>query len=197
MTGESFAQFLFSEDCMVWRQAVYDGAEIATDRVWELVKLLQGGYTLNSKIDRYDTVAHLLTRALRGQVGPARAFHPAGGRRMADGANWKGFINVSLTREDKQAIKELAGDLDALITWAGELITEGYMLSVKHDSHSNGPMVSLKCVDPENVDYGWAVTSRHSDVFVAWATAYYKHTVLLADGWTAYAPKVDEDGTWD
>lgn len=109
---------------------------------------------------------------------------------------FKGFVNVRLTDQDKATILEVDRPVESLMEDFGALIYSGYKLSLNYDRYSGAQQATLTCVDPECSNYGYAISARHPDLALALATLLYKHFDATAGVWTS-ASTQPIDRSWD
>ncbi len=101
--------------------------------------------------------------------------------------NFRGFINYTLTEDDKAAVKRIEfSDADA-ISWLEKSVDSGYKLTINYDSYNH----CFSCLgtrsDREHPDYGILLNGRGSTVAKAirqWM--YLKDTVIGDDDWSAW-----------
>lgn len=109
---------------------------------------------------------------------------------------FRGFVNVRLSDQDKQAIGAIDQPLGDLMETLGALILSGYKLSISYDRYSSAVQISLTCTDPQSGNYGYAISARHPDLALALVTLVYKHFDLLGMDWSnAHNEMVDR--SWD
>jgi len=107
--------------------------------------------------------------------------------------SWKGFINCELSPEDKITLKTT----DILQTYpvettVEELVSLGYKLSQSKDWKNDSYLASLTDNAPDSPTNGYCLTARGGTPAKAMAALFYKHFVLLEDGWETPAEKDDE-----
>lgn len=111
---------------------------------------------------------------------------------------FKGFINIKLTPEDKEALIASVGETDtsALIENAAALLYEGYKLSFAYDTTSGSIQATLACWKAGHPDCGYAISSRHPDFVTALHSLLHKHFNVTHECWTEFSPPAPV-ATWD
>lgn len=109
---------------------------------------------------------------------------------------FKGFVNLRLSEDDKGQILEAKRNLEIMMQDCGALIYNGYKLSFNYDRYSGAQQVTLTCMAADDPNYGYAISARHPDLDVALATLLYKHYELANATWTSAADRT-VDRNWD
>lgn len=106
---------------------------------------------------------------------------------------WKGFISCELSNEDKHTLKTTDIFVSyPLETTIASLVTLGYKVSQNRDWKNDSYLASLTDNDPESPTNGYTLTGRGGSPAKAMAALFYKHFVLLEDGWETPTEKDDE-----
>jgi len=102
-----------------------------------------------------------------------------------------GWVNISLTEDDKSAI--LADDLslETMLQDIGVLVYSGYRFSMSHDDYSGALQASLVCTNPEDGNFQYGISARNPDPFIAVKTLWYKHNMTLDTGYRAYITRAE------
>jgi hypothetical protein len=117
------------------------------------------------------------------------------GRKKKPAFEWKGFVSCELSTEDKYLLKTT--DYAAVYpfdTTMPMLLEDGYKLSLSHDSKTSAYLAALTDNNPESDACGLCLTARGSSIYKAITALFYKHFVLLEDGWEAPIERDEEYG---
>jgi hypothetical protein len=105
---------------------------------------------------------------------------------------WKGYVNLSLSEEQKAGFGVWAADTDIWENAVPTLIERGYVLSVAYDDYNQSVVAGLYCVNVADENAGWKLTARGEYPDVALARLIYIHLVLLEGNWSdSFHPEVD------
>lgn len=100
---------------------------------------------------------------------------------------FKGFVNIRLSEEHKQAIGALGGNLAQSMQELCGLIYTGYKVAIAYDRFSGAIQVTLTCQDVASTNYGYAISSRHPDIATAIASVLFKHFDIADGVWSSVA----------
>jgi len=96
--------------------------------------------------------------------------------------DWQGFVNFTLGKTEKKAIKAMVEDgldyADILNDW----IEDGYSVKVSYDAYSSCPLVAIYGGVDAGKNAGYGMSCRHSDLAIAFGGAWYQHTDMSLDG---------------
>lgn len=109
---------------------------------------------------------------------------------------FKGFVNLRLSDDDKGQILEAKRNVEIMMQDCGALIYNGYKLSFNYDRYSGAQQVTLTCTAPDDPNYGYAISARHPDLDTALATLLYKHYELANAIWSSVSDRT-VDRNWD
>lgn len=109
---------------------------------------------------------------------------------------FKGFVNLRLSEDDKGQILEAKRNVEIMMQDCGALIYNGYKLSFNYDRYSGAQQVTLTCTAPDDPNYGYAISARHPDLDTALATLLYKHYELANAIWSSVSDRT-VDRNWD
>jgi len=96
------------------------------------------------------------------------------------------FINLELSKEQKEQYLAWREDLDTVVTGWANLCAEGYRVNTKWDDYSNS-YAAFIIPDAESDNAGLILTGRGGTPLRAVCEAVYKHSVILPDGWGGYS----------
>lgn len=91
-------------------------------------------------------------------------------------ANFVGYVNVTLTEEDRADFEAWSNDRDLLDTAYIEALADGYQFTTKFDAGNDVYMVSVSTWDRSKADAGIIYTGRSDNP----ATALAKSLFVLA-----------------
>ena len=103
----------------------------------------------------------------------------------SDKVAYQGFVNVSLTKDRKRAIKEFIGSDPDVLRWLDTLTGRGYKVSITWTEEPGFYSATAYQTSSSSDHAGWGTSARHSDLHVALGTLFYQIDVILSDeGWT-------------
>lgn len=96
---------------------------------------------------------------------------------------FKGFINVDFTDEERDAISVYLAAFtpdpeDSLVV----LVEAGYKVSFSWDDYHAVNQVALTCRSPESKYFGYVITFKHADLMRSVSILRYLHDTALRDG---------------
>lgn len=109
-------------------------------------------------------------------------------------AEWKGFHNVNLTKEDEKLFEIWQVENPTGINWIEALTDEGYKVSFDFDPYNDGFKASLYAVSAKMEWAGYSLTAWAGDVQTALNLVCYKHYVMCNQIWEI-AKDVPKRGT--
>lgn len=80
---------------------------------------------------------------------------------------WQGFVNVYLTREEKQLVKDNPLDYADACQFIADAAEAGYKISVTYTEKPGFFTVTLYGNQPGHPNAGWAMSLRHADLLTA------------------------------
>lgn len=97
---------------------------------------------------------------------------------------WNGFVNISLEKEHRKAIKALARGLtgEDVVNKICEYLDDGYRVSFSPDVKNEAIVVTMTGRDEEHANSGFSFSQRHSDPMVAFAAIVFCHEELAQRG---------------
>ena len=93
---------------------------------------------------------------------------------------WKGFVNVYLSKEDKDYVKRNMLTDSAAVEFILEAAENGYKFSETFTSSSSFHTVTLYGNDAGRPNAGYAMSLRHADFLTALSAL---HHVVSQEGW--------------
>lgn len=109
-----------------------------------------------------------------------------GGKKLEKGADFKGYVRISLTAERKEACKEWEATWEEVITLFSELVLDDYRVSFSPANDGNAVQCSITCRDDASLNAGWCLTSRAPEWQDALRVSMWKHFVLCDRDWSEY-----------
>lgn len=127
-----------------------------------------------------------------GQVDDARLDK----RRRKQGKNavvdrqndWRGFVTVELTNEDKNTIRGMGDRFGEAWAWLIDCIFNGYKFGASYDHKNSSYVVTLTCWRASDKNIGLCLTARGGGFNPAVIALWYKDTQLLEGDWTKQRP---------
>jgi len=117
-----------------------------------------------------------------------------GSARPAD-ADWRGYVNVSLSEGDKAGLADwlAAYELSELLS---ACVLAGVTLSVKYLAHDSCCLASGTVRDSASVNYGYTVTARAGNPLTALERLLYSLSLVGLDTEWATSPYVVREDRW-
>lgn len=97
-----------------------------------------------------------------------------------DKVKWQGYVNVYLSKEDKNHVKHNLLTDAAAIEFLLEAAENGYKFSCSYSNTGSFHTVTLYGNTAGTPNAGWAMSLRHSDFLTALSAL---HHVVGQDGW--------------
>jgi hypothetical protein len=101
----------------------------------------------------------------------------------------KAWVNVYLDDEDKEQIGAQEIAVPTMLQEFGNLVFKGYRFSMTYDDYSDAIQVALVCCNPEEENYGYAMSARHPDPEMALRTLAYKWAICAEQPWSERVEK--------
>jgi hypothetical protein len=126
--------------------------------------------------------------------GRTRPPEPA--RTVQNGTADSEFVNVELSEVEKTRLKDMYIDFEELDIVLGDLLVQGYKVTVKRDDRNNCYVAF--CFPPsDSENAGYILTGRGGVVSRALRQLAFKHAVMLEGDWAGYynreRPADDQD----
>lgn len=100
---------------------------------------------------------------------------------------WLGFVEISLTEEDKAAIVDMPLNDKAAFDFIEGMVEDGYKVSFSEDTAHSSFIASATGQRPGNPNAGYTLAGRGPSVIGSLASLAYKHQQLCKQGdWTAF-----------
>lgn len=109
---------------------------------------------------------------------------------------FKGFINVSLTEEDKDGFGIERERTDLVRALMQRVCSEGYNLSIKYDPKEDTFRCSLFCVDTNSSAVGYTLVMRSRDALTAMERVLFVHVYVLQEDWSDFVGTGRNDAEW-
>lgn len=106
------------------------------------------------------------------------------------------FIQVELSKEQKDALKKWDVKLETTIDSLDRLIVDGFKLSVSFDRVHDCAIASLTSPKNDNGDRQQCLVARGPNYLGALRAIAFKHHVVLEGEWSGIANKYDPDSQW-
>ena len=106
--------------------------------------------------------------------------------RSFEKADFKGFINVNLTSEHKDAIQKWDLETDDVFDWIASELTGGYKVSFSYNPQNDTVAASIMCVAAKSPNAGYVVNSFAKDIYTALKALMYKVENILPSNWTEF-----------
>lgn len=102
-------------------------------------------------------------------------------------SGFRGFINYTLTEDDKATIKRIEFDSDDVLSWLDKVIDSGFKLTFSYDDYSHANMCVGTRQDKEHEDFGILLSGRGSTPAKAFRQWLYLKDSIIGDAtWTSF-----------
>jgi hypothetical protein len=98
-------------------------------------------------------------------------------------AEWKGYIKVSLTKEQDAEFDVWKETVTDVFAWMDTLVGDGYKLSFSFDDYHSGVSAALYASGAKMETAGYSLTSWGENVEEAYLMLCYKHFVICNQFW--------------
>lgn len=107
-------------------------------------------------------------------------------------AQWKGFVNVALFSQDKQAIKKMANENGDVWPLLDDLLQQGYKVTFTADFENDCVICSLTGWDEMTApNDGLTMTQRHADPRIAFLASLFVHMEKTGGEWEKFDGDLD------
>ena len=93
------------------------------------------------------------------------------------------FVNVTLSQDDRVAMKTLDQSVDGLVDWLELMARDGYRIGLSWNSERSAYICSVTARDTGTPNDGKCVTSFAPTVMQVVFVAWYKHVHILGAVW--------------
>lgn len=100
---------------------------------------------------------------------------------------FRGFINYTLTEDDKAAVKRIEFSDSDVVSWFSKSVDSGFKIAFSYDYYNRCYMCTGSRSDKDHPDFGIMLTGRGSTpekAFRQWL--YIKDTIIGDDDWSAW-----------
>lgn len=105
-------------------------------------------------------------------------------KRQASNNSFRGFVNHTLTKEDKKDYAQWALTVDVLGNELPTLLEDGYRITFSIDQRASAFMAAISTKDEESVNANLVLTARAgTEPLEAAARALFLHYHVLAEVW--------------
>lgn len=142
---------------------------------------------IEQSIARHFSNYHYFANELRKGINVAK--------KDFNSTTWKGFINCTLTQEQKEAFG--AWDIQDTDVWDGlaSYGEKGYKFSLSYNRANESWLATYVGQEDCGKNAGWAVTGFAHDPYNAARVLLFKVSSILPDNWKDYKPNaIDEIG---
>lgn len=97
------------------------------------------------------------------------------------GNGWKGFVNIPLNSQSKQAIKANTLKNTEAFKWLADMAQAGYKVGLSWDGDRDCFLCAL--TGRGGVNDGMTMTQRHANILVAITACKFAHETLTEGDW--------------
>jgi hypothetical protein len=107
-------------------------------------------------------------------------------------SNWRGFVDVKMTDEEKQLFAQWDVHDNDLFLLMSEAVAAGHKLSISFNKQNDTFVCSFTGNDGTGKHEGYTLTAYAGDWYIAVRALVFKHAVLLNSDWTVAADRPSE-----
>lgn len=96
---------------------------------------------------------------------------------------WNGYINVDIPDGRRDEAKMFIVDVSMVLEAVEQVVSDGYKISLRRDSNSEGVTATLTCHSQESDNYGHAMSAFAGDVVSALGVVVFKHYRVVDEEW--------------
>jgi hypothetical protein len=116
-----------------------------------------------------------------------RSSEKKNGRAAAGGesdrsAAWQGFVDIDLTLEDKERVREMSLEAEDVLAIVFYFPAEGYKLTISHDAAHSSYVAAATCQVKSDPNAGYTLNGRGAIPEKALNSLWYKHSVIAQAG---------------
>lgn len=101
-------------------------------------------------------------------------------------ADWKGYANIDLSPDDKQAVKGGILDGESVLDILAEIIGTGHKISLTHDREKDTITCAVTGVYSNCRNAGYTLTSFARTLGDALTVTAYKHEIVAKGDWSKF-----------
>ena len=99
---------------------------------------------------------------------------------------FKGYANINVPDSLSNAIEKHIKDAQAVYEEVNTLARDGYSLKVYYDSAQENYRASITCMNAEDDNFGYVLSSYAGDWYTALAVLTFKHFDVAKETWLEY-----------
>ena len=97
---------------------------------------------------------------------------------------WKGYCNIHIPTNSEDAVLAFIKDEKTVFFEQNQLLITDYTIKFQVDKKSDAIKCTATCYDPDNPNFGHALSAYSDDWYSAMAVLIYKHTQIADRDWT-------------
>lgn len=105
------------------------------------------------------------------------------------------FVNVQLSRDDKERLAEIASSGGYPIDLLGDLLSVGIKVSFSSDKQGHGSICSFTDTREGSPSAKCILTGRGTTPFDAWLSVCFKHYEMAKEDWRTLASLEESSGS--
>lgn len=121
-----------------------------------------------------------------GRVRMARNVQKSNNKAKIEKADWKGYANVDLSPEDKQAIRGGILDGESVLEIIGEMLGTGHKVALTYDREKDTVTAAATGVYTYCKNAGYTLTCFGRSLASVLEVLAYKHEVVTKGDWSAF-----------
>lgn len=123
---------------------------------------------------------------MRGHLGMAS-------KKARKKATWKSFANVDIPAHRREEAKDVIAEVDLTIDRIGDLVAQGYKLSVSYSPDTDTYIATLTGTYADLKNAGLSMSGYGKDWVIALGVVAYKHFHIAEENWTSVSRTTSED----
>lgn len=96
--------------------------------------------------------------------------------------DWKGFIDIALTSDQKDRVRALSSEPDDVLGIIGDFVDNGFRVTLSRDARGGGFICSVTATRATDPNAGFTLAGRGGSLARAVNALYFKHVVVAQEG---------------
>lgn len=99
---------------------------------------------------------------------------------------WKGYANITIPQSEESKVVKFIADDKAVYERYTVILRDGYKIAFQSHEEEESIKITATCYDPDDPNYGMALSAYAHDWYTALAVLLYKHFEVSDTVWTDY-----------
>lgn len=96
---------------------------------------------------------------------------------------WKGYANVGITEPDVSGLEKFVADEKQVFSLYNQMLVTNYQIKLYFDDYTESIKCVAVCHQPDDPNFGFALSSYAEDWYTALAVMIYKHHTICDRDW--------------